>query len=271
MTLIKEVKLQGKTYKDLRKKFGDQTDWELQEEQTVEGEILPKGYWVYVKNELPQIAEETEKGVRVRVGISTLTQTAKAVASAPKLYIWKEVNPNPPSQPNNRTDTKSSFASSSGAPFKYQIWFPGEGYYDVSSIQGMQLPKISGTVKIETDAYFFQEIKMSFEYPEYDTEVTIGIDGLGRNDMPMKFPLGAGARAVVTGFSLREGNNVRPITISSEPTYAGTDNTGLLVIESYDKAKKTISGYFEFTCQMAGSTHKAKGSFKNIALRRVEW
>jgi hypothetical protein len=112
---------------------------------------------------------------------------------------------------------------------------------------------------------------MSFEYPEYDTEVTIGIDGLGRNDMPMKFPLGAGARAVVTGFSLREGNNVRPITISSEPTYAGTDNTGLLVIESYDKAKKTISGYFEFTCQMAGSTHKAKGSFKNIALRRVEW
>lgn len=268
VNLIKEVKLQGTAFKDFREKMKGQYDLGYQEEQNIGGEVIPSGYWVYVKEELPQIAEETEKGIRVRIGINTLTQAAKTITSAPKLYVWKELNPNPPLVEQVKS---SSFANFSNSAFRYEIWFPSNGYYDIAGIPEMRNPRISGTVKIETDAYLFQEVKMTFEYPELGTEVTIGIDGLGRNDIPMKFNLGAGARAVVTGFGLVEGHNIRPIPISSEPSYAGNDNTGILVIDHYDRNQKTISGYFEFTCKTPNYVHKVRGTFKNIVLRRVQW
>jgi hypothetical protein len=150
------------------------------------------------------------------------------------------------------------------------VWFPSEGYYDMGSMQGARKPQISGRVKIETNAYLFQTVKIEFNYEDLNTEVNIELNGLGRNDMPMRFPLGAGASAVVSGFSLEEGNS-QILPISSEPTYAGTDKTGLLVIEKYDKEKREISGYFEFTCQRASSNHKARGVFKNIPLKKVDW
>ncbi|WP_027003874.1 hypothetical protein [Hugenholtzia roseola] len=270
INLIQEVEIGGKTFKDFRAKFGEQSDWGLQEEQTVNGIVIPKGYWVYMKHALPKVAEETQNGVRVRIGLKTITQTAKAIVGTPKLYVWKEENPNPPQMNVIAQNSSNRSSSNSSSPFfKYEIWFPSNGYYDVSKIAGTS-PKIDGTVKISTNAYLFQEVKITINYPSLQRDVTIEIDGLNRNDMPMRFPLGASARADIGAFSVKEGNT-QIIPISSVPSYAGTESTGMLVIDAYNKEKKIISGYFEFSCVTHSGTHKVRGVFKNIPLKHVQW
>jgi hypothetical protein len=165
-------------------------------------------------------------------------------------------------------------ANAQTGTFKYEVRLPDGKYADISTMGG-GIPSIEGKVKLAPSTatdFIFQEMKIQFTFHGFQSEqVNIAIDGRGKNAFPMSFGLGAEAKATVSGFSFDFFGSGRPVPVTSTPVYAGNSNTGTLTIESFDKQKLVVSGYFQFTCKTASSTENIKGNFKNIKLRDTQW
>lgn len=154
----------------------------------------------------------------------------------------------------------------------YQVWIASEGiYYDVAQAKGVTPPRIQGIIQLApstTKEYVFQKLKIDFLYDTFQGyAVNIAADGRGKSTFPMRFDLGVGEKANIEGFSFNWAGGGSIFSISSD----GNNKTGFLVFESYDPVNKTVSGYYEFTSKNPSTTEKAKGTFKNVRLKEVEY
>jgi len=92
-TLIKQVKLSGKTFKDFKKQLDGKTDIGKHEAIKVDTCEIPEGYWVYNKEAMPKVGQATSNGVQMKIGLGDIWQAGKALVKSPTLFVWSEEVP----------------------------------------------------------------------------------------------------------------------------------------------------------------------------------
>lgn len=103
--LVTKVEFKGKDFKDARKEFKRKYDMGYQKARNIGGVDVPAGYWVYMKEGMPQVVSQNGNTTNVSVGVGDVVQMGKAMAKTPVLYVWGNA---PIPEPSNSSNTNTS-------------------------------------------------------------------------------------------------------------------------------------------------------------------
>jgi len=90
LDLTKIILLKGKNFKSIKREFKNQYDIGYHNQLIVKSDTIPAGYWVFLKEGMPKIAQKTESGAQVSIGLNDVAQFGKALAKPPEIYVWKK-------------------------------------------------------------------------------------------------------------------------------------------------------------------------------------
>jgi len=154
--LLGSYELKGEEFKDLKKEFKGKDNLGFQKARTVGTTEIPEGYWVFVKEGMPDVVSTTENGATVSVGVTDVFQAGKAMVKAPVIYVWKNESIPMPSNNSGTVSSNTGNQNQSSTVSTINFSTPANGSFGL--LTDPRDGKVYRTVKIGTQWWMAQNL-----------------------------------------------------------------------------------------------------------------